>query len=193
MKLEVRKIGEKAKELYGKIGKRTVIIASAVILIAVSVMLNFALWGASEDSGKTPAIDLSNLSASNAEAGETGEVNGEGDDYFTQMVLSRTQARDEAIEVLSGVVNSESAVEQVKTEAQAEINKIAKDIENEANIETLVKSKGFEECIAVISGDHANVIVRTEELSSAQISQISEIVYEQAGIIPTNLRINKNS
>lgn len=67
------------------------------------------------------------------------------------MVLSRTQARDEAIEVLNGVINSESAVAEVKSEAQAEINKIAKDVENEANIETLVKSKGFEACVAVIS------------------------------------------
>lgn len=108
------------------------------------------------------------------------------------MVLSRTQARDEAIEVLNGVINSESAVAEVKNEAQAEINKIAKDVENEANIETLVKSKGFEACVAVISGDSANIIVKSDGITPAQISQISEIVYEQAGIIPANLKIIEN-
>ena len=128
-------------------------------------MLNFILWGAAKDTKKSPAVDLSNLSA--VKSGENSTESGAdektgSEDYFSQMVLSRTQARDEAIEVLNGVINSESAVAEVKNEAQAEINKIAKDVENEANIETLVKSKGFEACVAVISGDSANIIVKSD-------------------------------
>ena len=191
MKINMAEIKEKAVGLYKKIGKKTIIIASSVLVIGIAVMLNFILWGAAKDTKKSPAVDLSNLSA--VKSGENSTESGAdektgSEDYFSQMVLSRTQARDEAIEVL----NSESAVAEVKNEAQAEINKIAKDVENEANIETLVKSKGFEACVAVISGDSANIIVKSDGITPAQISQISEIVYEQAGIIPANLKIIEN-
>ncbi|MFR5889415.1 MAG: hypothetical protein ACLUFM_00095 [Lachnospiraceae bacterium] len=44
----------------------------------------------------------------------------------------------------------------------------------------------------MISGDSANIIVKSDGITPAQISQISEIVYEQAGIIPANLKIIEN-
>lgn len=188
--MKFEQIKEKAVEIYKKIGKKTIVIAASGLVIAVAVVLNFILWGAADESEKKPAVDLGDLSA--IETSPVDEIEVEEDGYFAQMALSRTQARDEAIEVLNGVINSESAVDEMKTEAQAEINRIAKDMENEANIESLVKSKGFEECVAVISGDSANVIVKSEGITQAQLSQISEIVYEQAGIIPANLTIVEN-
>ena len=57
------------------------------------------------------------------------------------------------------------------------------------NIETLVKAKGFEECVAVISGEDASIVVKSDGLNAAQISQINEIVYAQAGIEPVNIKI----
>lgn len=184
-------IKEKALHIYKKIGKKTIIVASSALVIGIAVFLNFILWGAAEDSKLTPALDLSDLSNVGAVETNNSSVNADNG-YFAEMVLSRSQARDEAIEVLNGVINSDSAVDAMKTEAQAEINKIAKDMEREANIETLVKSKGFTECVAVISGDSANVIVNSQGITQAQISQISEIVYDQTGIIPANLTIIEN-
>jgi stage III sporulation protein AH len=62
-------------------------------------------------------------------------------------------------------------------------------MEAEANIETLIKSKGFEQCVAVINGDAASIVVKSDGLIASQISQINEIVYEQAGISPMNITI----
>ena len=176
---------EKTAAVYHKIGKKAVITTAAVVVVGVTVALNFILWGAAEDTAKTPVLDLSDLSASVGD--DTAAPAAQS--TFAEMILSRTQARDEAIEVLNGVINSDTAVDEMKSEAQAEIGQIAKNMESEANIETLVKSKGFEECVAVISGDSVNVIVDCENLTQSQVSQISEIVYEQAGILPANLRI----
>ena len=44
-------------------------------------------------------------------------------------------------------------------------------------------------CNAIVNGDTCSVIVNGTELAPAQISQINEIVYEQAGIVPANIRI----
>lgn len=174
------------KRVGSKIGKKTVIAASATLVIAIAVLLNFILWGSANDPTPTPGLDLSDLSKT---VGETDQNADEAKSTFAEMVLSRTVARDESMEVLNGIINSDTAVEEMKTDARAELTQIAKDIEREANIETLVRSKGFKECVAVISGDSVNVIVDCDGITQAQVSQISEIVYEQAGIIPANLRI----
>ena len=113
----------------------------------------------------------------------------EEDGYFSATQVSRQRARDEALEVLQSVVDSESADEATKTEALLEIADLARAMEAEANIETMVIAKGFERCVAVINGDTCSVVVNGTELQENQISQINEIVYEQAGILPANIRI----
>jgi phosphomannomutase len=51
-------------------------------------------------------------------------------------------------------------------------------------------SKGFAQCLAVINGDSANIVVKNEgRLQSAQLAQINAVVYEQAGIEPINITI----
>ena len=62
-------------------------------------------------------------------------------------------------------------------------------MEAEANIETLIEAKGFEECVAVIKDDSVSIVVKSDGLQAAQISQINEIVYEQSGISPVNVKI----
>ena len=92
---------------------------------------------------------------------ETGALDSEPtdskteNDYFSATALSRSQARDEAIDVLKLVTEDEEASADAKAEAAAKISKIAVDIQNETNIETLVKAKGFEDCVAIISDDAA--------------------------------------
>lgn len=166
-----------------KIGKRSVIIASAVLLIAAALVLNFVLFGGDLVGGSTPSGGDATGGGSNV------DVSGE-DGYFSATQVSRQRARDEALEVLQGVVDSESADEATKTEALLEISELARAMEAEANIETLVLAKGFAQCVAVINGDACSVVVKGEgELAPAQLSQINEIVFEQAGIEPTNVKI----
>ena len=64
----------------------------------------------------------------------------------------------------------------------------------EANIETLIKAKGFEECVAVISDGHIDIVVKSSGLEAGQRAQIQEIVLKQADIAPSNITIiEKNS
>ena len=96
---------------------------------------------------------------------------------------------DKELEVLQGVVDNENADEATKAGALQEIKELAAAMEAEANIESLVLAKGFSQCVAVINGDTCSVVVNGTELMPQQISQINEIVYEQAGILPANIRI----
>ena len=62
-------------------------------------------------------------------------------------------------------------------------------MQNESNIETLVKAKGFEECVAIISDNSVSVIVSADELKAAEAAQILAIVYDTTGISPENVSI----
>lgn len=176
-----------------KLNKKAVVAVGAVLVLGAAIALNFLLTPAEDEKKKgiDVAIDLSDVSAAVAEKeeAEAEEVVKEGSDTFAEMTLSRRKARDEALEVLTGVAQSSTSIDSMKEEALGELQQIATDIECEANIESLVVAKGFDECVAVINGDRASVIVKTDGLLDTEVAQISEIVYEQTGIHPDNLNI----
>ncbi len=173
-----------------KVGKRNIIIACAAIMIGVAIWLNWMFFAADKPAGSDgyDGYESDSGMTNTPSAGETGS----SDSYFTSVQVNRQRARDEAIEVLQSVVDQEGADEAVKNQALAEIAQIAKEMNAESNIETLIESKGFSKCVAVINGEKANIVVACEdELLASQISQINEIVYEQAGIKPVNIKIVK--
>jgi stage III sporulation protein AH len=173
------------KEGFKKFGVRNLAIVLSVLVIGVSVYVNWSLFGGDSagNTGDTPTGQQGTTQDNvDANAGETT-------DYFSAAVIERESARDEALEVLQGVVDDAEALDTAKEQALKDIATMAKVIENESNIETLVKAKGFEECVAVINGEKANVIVKSEGLRPNDLSQILEIVYLQAGILPENVTI----
>ena len=168
-----------------KLGRRHIMIACAVLLIAAAVVLNVVLF-----TNQTPTVDTPNTDVGTNTDGTQNDGSTAVDGYFSATQVSRQRARDEALEVLQSVVDSTEADEATKTGALAEIAALADAMEAEANIETLVLAKGFAQCVAVINGEACSVVVSNEgELQPAQISQINEIVYEQAGIQPVNIKI----
>ena len=164
-------------------GRRHVIVACAVLLIAAALVLNFILF---DDKWQKPLTDTTETGAT--ETGQTTTLDS-GDGYFSATQVSRQRARDEALEVLQSVVDNENADEATKTGALTEIAELARAMEVEANIESLVRSRGFAQCVAVINGDTCSVVVSGSELTPSQIAQINEIVYEQSGIAPGSVKI----
>ena len=170
----------KEKKKKWRPARRQVVIACAVLLVAVALALNFVLFGPGDPVA--PESGGSEQTGGNAPTITT-------DGYFSATQVSRQRARDEALEVLQGVVENENADEATKTGALLEISQLAKEMEAEANIEAMVLAKGFQQCVAIVNGDSCSVVVNGESLQPNQISQINEIVYEQTGILPAGIRI----
>lgn len=182
--IPLEKIGGKMKKInWKKHIKKDVIILSSALLIGGAVYLNWSFFS----SGNAEAGNTSGL-FKDAESTVVEAVN-KTEEYFTETLMNRQRARDESMEVLSLIIDDENSAEDAKSEAVTNLNNIASEIEAESNIETLVLSKGFEECVAVISNGSASVIVKSDGLLENEITQIQEIVYEQSGITPTALKI----
>lgn len=178
---------EKIKNFFSSKTAKGVIVASAALLIGLAVYLNYRwFYDPTTSLGYGDNNMDDNFSDSQTAGGDATE--GESN-YFTATALDRQEARDEALDVLKLVTENEDSSEEARAEAATKISKIAVDIQNEASIESLVKAKGFEECVAVISEDTVSVIVSAESLQAAQAAQIFTIVYETTGITPDKVSI----
>ena len=192
---------ESVKQFFEKIGKRNLVIAGAVALIVTAVAVNWVIFRDDEGDDGFKYDASAGMSTDYGTTLNTGTVGDDTDkptdsnvsstdSYFSTVEVNRQRARDEALEVLNAVVDNDQASEAVKAEAIAEIQTIAKEMSQESNIESILMSKGFTQCLAVINGDSANIVVKSEgQLQSAQLAQINAVVYEQAGIEPINITI----
>ena len=177
---------ENSKGFFSSKITRSVIVTLAVLLIGLAVYLNYRWFYDPVDSmGFGDGNMQDNYDDSQSTSGDEQNKN----NYFASAALNRQQSRDEALDVLALVTSSQDASEETKAEAAAKISKIATDIQNEANIEALVKAKGFEECVAVIGEGSVSVIVKAEELLAKDAAQIMAIVYETTGIAPDSVSI----
>lgn len=177
--------------------KKPVIIFAAVALIATAVYTDVKSGGgaasqisdylytsqnSTEDSAKI--LGEAKLVDSTSDASED-----QTDGYFETAVINRERSRGEALQTLQVVVDSSETMPDIKDKALSEMMQIATDIETEANVEEMIKAKGFEDCLAIISGENINVIVKSPGLLTAEVAQISEIVKNETGFPIENIRI----
>ncbi|MBQ7499951.1 MAG: SpoIIIAH-like family protein [Clostridia bacterium] len=186
--------GAKAKGSLKKIGgvlKKNLFIICSVLLIGGAVYLNWAFFSDPEANNVTATASKNDVTEEKAEKKKEDDSSkvSAADEYFTAAAVNRQRARDESMQVLQNIIDNENTEKTARNEAYDEIAVIAAEIEAESNIESLVVSKGFEDCVAVINGDKANIIVKSSGLLENEITQIQEIVYDQAGILPSNTKI----
>ena len=179
---------EKIKKFFASKAAKSAVLVVAVLLIGMAVYLNYRWF---YDPLGSLGYGDNNMENGYSDSETTGADTStdSSNNYFTATALSREQSRDEAIDVLTLVTENAEASEEAKAEAAAKISKIAVDIQNEMNIETLVKAKGFEDCVAIISDDAVSVIVRADSLRANEAAQILAIVYDTTGVNPENVSI----
>lgn len=113
------------------------------------------------------------------------------ENYFAKAKLTRSKARDEAIQTISAILDDEKLTEADKKQATEKALTITDIIEAESKIENLVKAKGFEECMVYISGENASVVVKTPELDQDGATQIKNIIVNEGLIRGENVSITE--
>ncbi len=202
---QLKKIQEKIKKTDWKklIGTKAFITVGCIMLICAAVLVSTLVNSGNPDVpndegnrvlGNTLLADSSAAENTNsqadAESGENINANPEtAEDFFAMAIINRTQVRDSALEVLREIAESPDTLPDAKEDALASIAEIADDMSAEANIETLIKAKGIADCVAVISGESCSVIVNQSGLLPDELTQITDIVYEQTGIPVTNITV----
>lgn len=111
------------------------------------------------------------------------------DDYFIATRIDRTNNYAEQIESYENILNSSNVNDEQKNKAQEEIEKI-NGIRNSIMIaENLIKLKGFEDAIILVNDNSINVVVASENLTSAEVAQIQSIIVNEFSIDIGNVHI----
>ena len=180
-----------------KIWKRNAIVATVLLLICAGVYLNWthgkgvqdltdtlnAEQVMGEDTLVISDITEDALPVSSAPATDAA-------DYFAQVRLSRQSSRDSAVELLEQTIAYDEGT-QVGDTASRTLNEIVGTALSEAQIESLVIAKGYEDCVTYINDGVVCVAVAApqEGLSSADAALISDIVTSQTSYPLSQVRI----
>jgi len=126
----------------------------------------------SEDKNAIEINEIEEVTASN-------EANG----FFAQAKLDREVLLSKNTEVLKDITEDPNAEKEVKNEAYDRMMQLLEDSHREQKIETLVKERGFNDCLAVFGDDGSlDIIVKTASLSLAQTAQIADIAVRHANL-----------
>jgi len=175
-------------------GKRQIVLAVLILALSTAIYIN---WRMSDDysafeasaGAKSTEQHMGDAMLVNSPVSTTTGITSDNSDFFAKSKDERGKARSEALAQLKEVTADVKADAKAKDEASAAIQRLAKNTEIENSIETIIKAKGFSDCLAIINDDKINVIVRAETLSDTQMLQIQDIVTSQTSIDLKNIKI----
>ena len=178
----------------GKVfGKKQLIIAVMVVALGGAIWLNMEY--SSQNGGFTNNI----TSSTDKNLGDTKYVGTDNaietnapaeDDYFETAKKDRETARTDAVKLIEESLKNAKITDEEKSAAMAKLTAAAKAVEQEANIETTLKAKGFKDVLCIISDKNATVIVRSDDgLISSETLQIQDAVTSGSDVTLENIKI----
>ena len=146
------------------------------------------------DSGQSSEDDVAQVVSSGnkdikEQVGE--EASNLNIDYFVEHRLSRDKLRANLIDRLVEIVDNDKTDDAKRAEAQEEIMEIGRISETELRIEGLVKSKGFEEVLVLLTDEDIKVVVSTDELTETDMVKILDIVKAETDFEMDSIKIMK--
>ena len=191
----VKKIATKIKEFdFKSLLNNKIAVACGSILLLGAVVVSVAVISSNFDKSQETFGNESRRSLGQSVLAN-GDVSGvdkdvDEQDYFTVTAMTRESVREEAMSVLQSIIDSPDVLPDTKDEALADLKALAAEMTKEVNIESLIKAKGIQNVIAVLSGEKCNIVVKSAEaLQEAKIAQIQEIVFLETGIHPKDIKL----
>lgn len=186
-----------------KLWKRNAVVAAIVLFVCVAVYLNWSY--AQTEPGDSAAVGggktLGEAALVSGQGG-TGDILLEppqteqeqaaaGSDYFSAARLTRQQARDSAMSILQETVGNADAAQAVRDDAAASISVMAASTVTEAQIESLVTAKGYQDCVTFIGDNSISVVVSAQEggLTSTDVARITDIVMGETDFTARQIKI----
>ncbi len=179
-----------------KLWKRNAVIATVLVFICAGVYLN---WSYNQKQ-KVPEL-TETLSADQVLGESTLVLTDQSEeaepaaslsaaDYFAQVRLSRQESRDSAVELLEETIAYDEGTA-VGDTASATLNQLVNTALSEAQIESMVIAKGFDDCVTYITDGTVCVAVSApaEGLTEADAALISDVVHSQTDYPLSQVRI----
>ena len=189
--------------------KATAITLAAALVIAVYLNWQYARTGVTleEDAVNVSAVsqetvpvtdelmtEAEAVSSANKNYGEAQLVsvaNDAGAKFFEEARLKRQKAHDEAMDTIQKTLKTSGLSAEEKKEYTSQLTGNLADLNAENEIETLVKAKGFADCLCFLQSGRADLTVMTsgDALTAAQVAQIRDIVLSKSSVTAQNITV----
>lgn len=143
------------------------------------------------DGLMTEAEAVSGTNKNYGEAQLVSVSNDSGAKFFEEARLKREKAHDSALDTIQKTLKSASLSTEEKKSYTQELTGNLEDLHAETEIETLVKAKGFADCLCFLQADRADLTVMTSgnALTAAQVAQIRDIVLSKTTVSAQNITV----
>ena len=159
--------------------------------VAAAVETEEAVSAPIMDGLMTEAEAVSSANKNYGEAQRVSVANNSGSKFFEEARLKRTKAHDEAMDAVQKALKSASLSAEEKKSYTQQLTGNLEDLNAENEIETLVKAKGFSDCLCFLQSGRADLTVMTsgDALTAAQVAQIRDIVLSKSNVTAQNITI----
>lgn len=134
-----------------------------------------------KEDGTKGTKDSSADKETSAEVSEKGTVVTEtaDDDLFTTYRLDLEDARSKEREELNAIVSSDDATAKEKSEAYDKMTALSEVEGTEKQLETLIKTQGYEDALVNAEGDKINITVKSDKHSKSKATAIIDLVAKE--------------
>lgn len=163
----------------------------SAVLVSAEPMAGSASESVILDALQTEAEALSGANKNYGEAQLVSVANDSGTKFFEQARLNREKAHDEAMDAIQKALKSSDLSAEEKKEYTAKLTENLEDLHAENEIETLVRAKGFADCLCFLQSGRADLTVMTsgEALTAAQVAQIRDIVLNKSSVAAQDITV----
>lgn len=180
-----------------KIWKKNLVAAAVLLTVCAGIYVNWVYTEQSDVESLADTLDYEKVMSDDAllltddvaaiTAGE--DVQTTATDYFAAVRLSRQQARDNAVNLLQEAMTySES---DKTSESAMNLDDIVQTALSEAQIESLIIAKGYQDCVAYMTSEGISVAVSAPEggLQSSDVAVIADVVMAQSDYDLKDIRV----
>ena len=164
-----------------KFQKKYVGLSALVLALAAAVYVNWQFSGTdssvtSKELGAASYVSATAASSTADEAVQTAAITKEQENFFATERTKRQSTQDKIMDDAQKVFDLDTADDSKKSEAQQNVEEIIKIFTIQDSIESIVKAKGFSECLCYISDEGVTVIVPNGELNDTSALLIDDAV-----------------
>lgn len=110
-------------------------------------------------------------------------------DFFAAYRLNRDQSRGVEREMLKELLDSPTLADAARQDAQARYVQLGRRISLEAELENLLRARGYADALVSVAEQAANVVLKADAITPPQAAAIADLVRLAAGIRPEAVRI----
>lgn len=180
-----------------KIWKKNLVAAAVLVTVCAGIYVNWLYTEENISASLTDTLDTEKVMSDDMllvsddmaaiAAGEYVETT--ASDYFAAVRLSRQQARDNAVDLLQEAMAYGASGKEA--ESAVELESIVQTALSEAQIESLVIAKGYQDCVAYMTNEGISVAVAAPEggLQQTDVAVIADIVMAQSDFDLDDIRV----